>query len=141
MLFALGEPIEKQKARLYSPLTLAFMGDCVFDLLVRSKLTSEGNIPPKRLHCKASSLVSAEAQSLAVTSLIPYFTEEEMNIFKRGRNAKSHSTAKNMTICDYRRATGLEALFGYLYLTGSYERIEQLFKIIMDSNDNEDKRD
>jgi ribonuclease-3 family protein len=132
MLLGLNKPLSETEARQYSSLTLAFMGDCVFDLLVRSHLTSTYDIPVRELHLSASAWVSAQAQSASVAFIESYLTETEKEVYKRGRNAKSHSTAKNMTVCDYRRATGLETLFGFLYLTGNQERIEKLFSIIME---------
>ncbi len=117
-----------------SPLTLAFIGDTVFDLLVREKLICEANRPANDLHRLAVRDVKASAQAEFVNILLPYFTEEEMNIYKRGRNAKSGHTAKNATTRDYHMATGLEAVFGWLYLNGKIQRIKYLYNIIEGSN-------
>ena len=117
-----------------SPLTLAFIGDTVFDLLVREKLICEANRPANDLHRLAVRDVKASAQAEFVNILSPYFTEEEMNIYKRGRNAKSGHTAKNATTRDYHMATGLEAVFGWLYLNGEMQRIKYLYNIIEGSN-------
>ena len=117
-----------------SPLTLAFIGDTVFDLLVREKLICEANRPANDLHRLAVRDVKASAQAEFVNILSPYFTEEEMNIYKRGRNAKSGHTAKNATTRDYHMATGLEAVFGWLYLNGKIQRIKYLYNIIEGSN-------
>lgn len=117
-----------------SPLTLAFIGDTVFDLLVREKLICEANRPANDLHRLAVRDVKASAQAEFVNILSPYFTEEEMNIYKRGRNAKSGHTAKNATTRDYHMATGLEAVFGWLYLNGEIQRIKYLYNIIEGSN-------
>ena len=117
-----------------SPLTLAFIGDTVFDLLVREKLICEANRPANDLHRLAVRDVKASAQAEFVNILSPYFTEEEMNIYKRGRNAKSGHTAKNATTRDYHMATGLEAVFGWLYLSGEIQRIKYLYNIIEGSN-------
>ena len=117
-----------------SPLTLAFIGDTVFDLLVREKLICEANRPANDLHRLAVRDVKASAQAEFVNILSPYFTEEEMNIYKRGRNAKSGHTAKNATTRDYHMATGLEAVFGWLYLSGEIQRIKYLYNIIERSN-------
>ena len=117
-----------------SPLTLAFIGDTVFDLLVREKLICEANRPANDLHRLAVRDVKASAQAEFVNILSPYFTEEELNIYKRGRNAKSGHTAKNATTRDYHMATGLEAVFGWLYLNGKIQRIKYLYNIIEGSN-------
>ena len=117
-----------------SPLTLAFIGDTVFDLLVREKLICEANRPANDLHRLAVRDVKASAQAEFVNILLPYFTEEEMNIYKRGRKAKSGHTAKNATTRDYHMATGLEAVFGWLYLNGKIQRIKYLYNIIEGSN-------
>lgn len=117
-----------------SPLTLAFIGDTVFDLLVREKLICEANRPANDLHRLAVRDVKASAQAEFVNILSPYFTEEEMTVYKRGRNAKSGHTAKNATTKDYHMATGLEAVFGWLYLSGEIQRIKYLYNIIEGSN-------
>ena len=111
---------------LLSPLTLAFIGDTILDLIVRTRVIEYGNAPVKNLHRTASSLVNAGTQAKMAKELMPRFTEEEMNIFKRGRNAKPHTTAKNANIYDYKTATGLEALLGWLYLSGRMSRIYEL---------------
>ncbi|MCL2852687.1 MAG: ribonuclease III [Defluviitaleaceae bacterium] len=116
----------------YSPLTLAYIGDAVFELLVRSHvLARDGNSQAAKLHKKSAALVCAKAQSDAYFKIYDRLNDDELQVLKRGRNARSYSTAKNASISDYRHATGLEALFGYLYLTGKTERIEELFSIII----------
>ncbi|MDO4490092.1 MAG: ribonuclease III domain-containing protein [Lachnospiraceae bacterium] len=110
----------------YSPLTLAYIGDAIYELVIRTILVREANTQVNKLHKRASSLVKAETQSLMIESLEQIFTEEEMRIYKRGRNAKSFTSAKNASITDYRRATGFEAVMGYLYLKGDYNRIVDL---------------
>lgn len=110
-----------------SPLALAFIGDTVFDLLVRSELVCEANRPVDALHKAASKRVCASAQSNAVKLIMPLLTEEEQTVFKRGRNAKTGCIAKNQTSSDYHYATGLESLFGWLYLKGETNRINELF--------------
>ena len=115
-----------------SPLTLAFLGDAVFELLVREELVSQANAPVRKLHKKAVSIVCAGAQSDAVALLEPVLTAEETEIYKRGRNTNGHHVPKNADPASYRRATGLEALFGYLYLQGKKERIRELFEMIRD---------
>lgn len=121
---------ENQNPKLLSPLTLAFLGDAVFELLVREELVLEANMPVSRLHYRAVSVVCAGAQSDAVSILEPMLTEEELEIYKRGRNANGHHVPKNADPAEYRRATGLEAMFGYLYLKGQEERIRLLYQEI-----------
>lgn len=115
--------------RTYSPLTLAYIGDCIYDLLIRTLLVDRGNMQVNKLHKKASTLVKAEKQSKMIDIMKPAFTEEEMRIYKRGRNANSFTKAKNATGRDYRRATGFEAVIGYLYLQGAYHRMIDLVYI------------
>ena len=114
--------------RNYSPLTLAFLGDCVFDLIVRTVIVERGNRAPESLHKKKSEIVKAGTQSLMAEVLLDSLSDEEMVIYKRGRNAKSYSVAKNASVSDYRRATGFEALLGYLYLQDKEDRIIELVK-------------
>ena len=112
----------------YSPLTLAYIGDAAYELMVRTVLVRQGNAPVNKLHKQASSMVKAERQSEMIKTLEPMFTEEEEKIYKRGRNAKSATSAKNASIADYRRATGFEAVMGYLYLKGDYKRMIDLVR-------------
>lgn len=117
---------ERADVRTYSPLTLAYIGDAIYDLLIRTLLVEKGNTQVNKLHRRASALVKAQKQSELVRVLEPEFTAEELQIYKRGRNVKSHTSAKNATIADYRRATGFEAVMGYLYLKGEYHRLIDL---------------
>ena len=117
----------------YSPLTLAYIGDGVYDLIIRSIVVNHGNKQVNKLHKETSSLVQASTQSLMMRTMQEHLTEEEHGIYKRGRNAKSISPAKNQSITDYRRATGFEALLGYLYLKKDYKRMLDLVKIGLDS--------
>ncbi len=110
----------------YSPLVLAYIGDAVFELYVRTMLVRRANTQVNRLHKAASGIVNATAQSEMIALLEAELTEKEFKIFKRGRNAKSHTAARGATVTDYRRATGLEALIGYLYLDGQNERMNEL---------------
>lgn len=112
-----------------SPLTLAFVGDSVFDLLVREMLVVEANRPANRLHNLAVERVCAGAQADAARKLWDggSLTDEEIAVLKRGRNAHAHHLPKNASEQDYHLATGLEALFGYLYLSGSEARVRELF--------------
>ena len=118
--------------RNYSPLTLAFLGDCVFDLIVRTVIVERGNRAPESLHKKKSAIVKAGTQSKMAEVLLDSLSEEEIAVYKRGRNAKSYSVAKNASVSDYRRATGFEALIGYLYLLGKTDRILELVKTGME---------
>lgn len=117
-------------AFLLSPLTLAFVGDTVFDLFVREELVCESNRPVKKLHNIASSKVNAASQAQMAKKLLPFLTERETEVFKRGRNAHTNHKAKNMSESDYHSATGLECLFGYLYLDGQTERLKEIYAII-----------
>ena len=116
----------------YSPLTLAFIGDGIYDLVIRTIVVGQGNTRARDLHSHTSHLVKAATQSAMMETLIPALTEEEEEIFRRGRNAKSTTMAKNASMSDYRRATGFEALMGYLYLTDRFERIVELVKIALE---------
>lgn len=117
-------------ARGYSPLTLAFYGDSVYEQLVRRKLIENGSSPSSKLHLRAVKLVCAAAQSKAVDLIVPMLNDEENEIFRRGKNATGTTVPKSCTPADYHRATGLETLFGYLYMSGGFERAEELFEVI-----------
>ena len=117
---------EKPDLRTYSPLTLAYLGDAVYELVIRTALVEKANCPVNKLNRRASSLVKASAQSAMAGAIEPLLTEEEASIYRRGRNAHSPTMAKNATMADYRRATGVEALVGYLYLKGDMDRILEL---------------
>lgn len=119
---------KEQDVRTYSPLTLAYIGDAVFDLVIRSVIVERANRSNNDLHKKAVRYVNAETQAKMITALLEHLTEEEEAIYKRGRNAKSHTTAKNASVGDYRKATGFEALVGYLYLTDRMPRVLALIK-------------
>ena len=116
----------------YSPLTLAFIGDSIFDLIIRTYIVESGNAPVNKLHKRASKLVQASAQAELYHLVKEQLTEEETAIFKRGRNAKSYTSAKNAGILEYRTATGLEALIGYLYLSDRMDRLMELIKPQLD---------
>lgn len=109
--------------RTYSPLVLAYIGDAVYEVVIRTKVINHGSMQVNKMHKKSSSLVKAETQASLIKVLEEELTEEELAAFKRGRNAKSVSTAKNASVIDYRMATGFEALIGYLYLSEQYERM------------------
>ena len=112
----------------YSPLTLAFIGDVVYDLIIRTLVVEKGNAPVNKLHRKVSSLVKAPAQMELFHRIEDKLTKEELAVYKRGRNAKSFTTAKNASITEYRAATGFEALIGYLYLNNEFTRILDIVK-------------
>ena len=112
----------------YSPLTLAYLGDAVFELMVRTLVVTRGNTTPEKLHRRTTRLVKAESQALMGHTLWEELTPEEQAVYRRGRNAQSCTHAKNAAVSDYRHATGLEALFGYLYLGGQRERMVQLMR-------------
>lgn len=116
-----------------SPLTLAFIGDTVFDLFVREKLVCDANRPVRKLHNCASKLVNAGAQAKIAEAIFDRFTEQEAAVFKRGRNAHTNHIAKNASNRDYHYATGLEAVFGFVYLNGDTERLRELFALAMES--------
>ena len=132
--------LEDQDLRTYSPLTLAYIGDSIFDLVIRTLLVKHGNCPPQKLHERASKLVKASAQAEMIENLMPVLSEEEITIYKRGRNAKSYTKAKNATVADYRKATGLEALMGYLYLKEDTKRIIELIKTGLDMAESQERK-
>lgn len=125
--------MEEVDIQTYSPLTLAYIGDCVYDLIIKNIMISHGNKQVNKLHKDTSNLVQASTQSLMMREMQEHLTEEERTVYKRGRNAKSVSPAKNQSITDYRRATGFEALLGYLYLKKDWKRLIDLVKIGLDS--------
>lgn len=113
----------------YSPLTLAYIGDSVYDLIIKSLVINGGNKQVKKLHQETSRMVQASAQSEMMRVIQEVLTEEEHAVYRRGRNAKSVSPARNQSLTDYRRATGFEALMGWLYLKSDWKRIIDLIKI------------
>jgi len=121
--------LPKRDIRSYSPLTLAYIGDAVYDLLIRTEVVSNGNCQVNKYHRQVSQIVKAEAQAELMHKLLEELTEEERDIYHRGRNANSYTKAKNASMGDYHRATGFEALIGYLYLTEQYARITELIQI------------
>lgn len=124
------EPVDPKTS---SPLVLAYIGDCVFDLIVKLMVTGRGNRQVHKLHEETSCYVQASAQSFMMREMQEHLTAEEHAVYRRGRNARSVSPAKNQSITDYRRATGFEALIGYLYLNGEYERLTELVTIGLES--------
>lgn len=136
--FAPAEP-----PHLVSPLALAYLGDAVYDLYVRQYVLSQPSRRPNRLHRETARYVSAKAQAQAVRLLEPELTEEERDMLRRGRNAKSHAAPKNTDVLDYRHSTGFESLVGYLYLCRRYERLERLLRMtigVAEANDEKGMR-
>ena len=126
---------EEVDVKTYSPLALAFIGDGIFEIIIRTVVVERGNRSADGLHKTKSRVVNAKVQAKMAEALLSELTEEELACFKRGRNAKSHTAAKNASIAEYRKATGLEALFGYLYLQGKEERILELKKLCLEKFD------
>lgn len=129
---------QKKKPEEYSPLLLAYIGDAVYEVFVRTNLIKRGNIPVNELHRISKHYVSAAAQSGIAAKLESKLTEEELRVFKRGRNAKPGTVPKNADVGDYHRATGFEALIGYLYLKGCFERLYTLLSGISEVYDGEE---
>lgn len=115
--------------RTYSPLTLAYIGDGIFELVIRSVIVGKGNTKASQLHYQTSHIVKAETQAKIIEALEEELTQEETDVYRRGRNAKSPTMAKNASMADYRKATGFEALMGYLYLKDDFPRMVELTKL------------
>ena len=126
-MLANTSPIDAKSAAQLSPLSLAYLGDAVYELIVRQMLTSGPNMPNGMLHASATDYVSARAQSSFADKIMDELTQEELHIYKRGRNSDA-VPGRNVSVADYKKATGLEALFGYLYLIGANDRMWQLFR-------------
>lgn len=120
---------EIKDINLLSPLSLAYLGDSAFEVITRQYLLSTGVADVGKLNAMALSYVKATVQSQALKNILPILSEEEEHIYKRGRNAHGVSIPKSASAGQYRRATGLEALFGYLYINGKIDRMKELFKI------------
>lgn len=114
--------------RTYSPLTLAYIGDAVFEVIVRTLIVEKGQRAANTLHRHTTRIVCAQTQAKLIDAVYDHLTEEEQDIYRRGKNTKLHSTAKNASLSDYRKATGFEALCGYLFLRDDTERIMQLVR-------------
>lgn len=125
-MFSVTQPVESERAKQMNPVVLAFVGDAVYTLYVRQKLALSG-YKTGELNKRASAVVSARGQSGTLERVLPLLTGEEEEIFRRGRNAKKPTHSKNASSAEYSRSTGLEAVVGYLYLTGRIGRIEELF--------------
>ena len=120
---------KEQDIRSFSPLTLAYIGDCVYELIIRTVVVERGNKSPRKLHGESSGFSKAGTQRRIYEALQGEVTEEEADILRRGRNAHFHTKAKNASVMEYKCATALEALFGYLYLSGRMERALELLKV------------
>ena len=121
-------PGKQQDVRNYSPLTLAYIGDAVYEVIIRTVVVERANRPANALHHITVKYVSAGAQSKIIQALAEELTEEEQAVYRRGKNSKPHTTAKNASLSDYLKATGFEAVIGYLYLTGQMGRALYLVK-------------
>lgn len=124
-----------EKPELYSPLTLAFVGDAAYELYVRSRLMMLGSINTNKLHKTAIHYVKAAAQAKSMHAISDILTEKEMSVYKRGRNAKSATVPKNADVSEYRTATGFEALVGYLYLNNEPERLYEIMRLAYEAAD------
>lgn len=127
------------KPNTLNPISLAYLGDAVYEILVREHLAVEGDKPPEQLHRLAVNFVSANAQSAAAEKIMPILTEEELTAYKRGRNAKVSHIPKGTSVAQYHSATGFESLFGHLYLTDQTDRMRELFRIICEGENFEQK--
>lgn len=125
------ENLTEQQVRQYPTLTLAHIGDCVYELLARSHVIKRGVYPVRRTHSETISIVSAEAQHRGALAVVPMLSEEETAVFIRGRNAKPKTVPKHAGLEAYAYATALETLFGYLYLRGNNERISELWQAVI----------
>lgn len=124
---------EKVDIREQSPLSLAFVGDGVYELLVRARLVEYTRLVPHQLHRQAVRFVSAKGQCLGLSAILPQLSEEELAVVRRGKNASKATVAKHATPQEYRASTALEALFGWLYLQGRHERLYELFAAVWDA--------
>lgn len=131
----MNKPLSTIDAKQYSPLALAFLGDSVYEIMVREYVLLSANMPASKLHSLKIKRVCAAYQAAAIDIIMPELTEEEIAIYKRGRNATGNSVPKNGNAADYHKATGFESLFGYLYLTGEDQRLQTLFDIIIQADE------
>lgn len=127
IMFSFQSPADKERVRQLNPVVLAFVGDAVYTLFVRERLALSCQCKTGELDRRAAKIVSAHGQNETLERILPLLTEEEEDIFRRGRNAKKPTKSKNASVGEYVRSTGFEALLGFLYLTGQTERIEELF--------------
>ena len=128
------DTLEEKEARNLSPQVLAFVGDGVYSMYIRHKIVITEKLSGKELHARVINFVKASGQSNFISKLLPLLSEEELHVFKRARNHKTLSQSKNADIVDYKRATGLEALLGYLYLSGKVDRLNEILKMCIGEN-------
>lgn len=121
--------INKNEVNQYSPLVLAYLGDTVYEIYVRTHIVAEGNAPVHKLHRRSVGFVKAKAQSDVIHVIMQSLSQEEQDIVRRGRNAKSGTIPKNADVTEYKYATGFESLLGYLYLKGNLERLMEILKM------------
>ena len=126
--------LSRQDINAISNLGLAHMGDCVFEILCRGYLCSKGGKNVGNLHRDTINMVKATSQAKFIDKLLPHLTEDELAFYRRGKNSHVHAVPKSCTPAEYAKATGLEALFGALYLAGQTDRINELFKLVMEEN-------
>lgn len=129
--------IRREDLKMYSPLVLAYVGDAVFELYIRTLLVSKGNASVHKLHKQSISYVKAKSQSNTIHRMLEDLSAEEQDVVRRGRNAKSGTIPKNADVTEYKYATGFESLIGYLYLKEDYPRLLELLKISVDNNHND----
>lgn len=122
----------KEEIKLLPPLTWAYIGDCVYELFIRTKLVNETNQKPHALHISSIKYVKAQAQAKILEKIEDKLTEEEKNIVRRGRNAENHHLPKNANVQEYMYSTAYEALIGYLYLTKETQRLQEILEISVD---------
>lgn len=135
-MFNINDKLSKNKARLLSPITLAFVGDAVYTLFVREKIVFEKDLKGNELNKKTSAVVKATAQASYADKILPLLTEEELDIFRRARNTKKNTRAKSASVVEYNKSTGFEALVGYLYVTGEIDRLNYLLNLGEEDEDN-----
>lgn len=133
-MFSLDSVVDKEKAKQYSPVVLAFVGDAVYSLYIREKLCLTTDYKTGELQKLTSQAVSARGQSDLLDFLLPMLTDEETDVFKRGRNAKKATKSKNASVADYNRSTGFEALLGFLYISGQRERLNNLLSAALSAH-------
>lgn len=121
----------EEEINLLSPLTWAYVGDCVYELYIRTNLINKTNLKPHKLHIETIKYVKAKSQAKLLEEIYDKLTEEEKNIVRRGRNAESHHLPKNTNVQEYRYASAFEALIGYLYLTQKFERLKEILDLIV----------
>ncbi len=135
-----GDSMKPVDINTFSPLTLAYVGDAVYELYIRTLLLSHGNAPVHKLHVRSIAYVQAKAQSDTIHNLMEHLTDEELEVVRRGRNAKSGTVPKNADVTDYKYATGFETLLGYLHMKKDYQRLLELLELSIKKNNDRDKK-